>query len=275
VALLEAWFQGAAYRRHRHDTYAIGVTESGVQAFGYRGATHVSTPGQVVVLHPDEAHDGYAGSAAGFGYRLLYIEPALIFEAVRVLGGHRQELPFVRDPVVTNATLATAIRAAFQAERAPLATDDTVLALATGLLAEDSSGARTHNLRRLDFVAIDRARQFLDAETTRVVRSSELEALTGLSRFELARQFRAVVGTSPYRYSLMRRLDFARDQIARQRPLAAVAFETGFADQAHFTRQFAAAFGLTPARFGALSAGDGPPSQHRPCHPSGVVTHAR
>ncbi len=38
------------------------------------------------------------------------------------------------------------------------------------------------------------------------------------------------------------------------RPLADVACETGFADQAHFTRTFKAAFGLTPAGYRALSA---------------------
>ena len=37
VVLFEAWFRGSAYRRHRHDTYAIGVTETGLRAFAYRG----------------------------------------------------------------------------------------------------------------------------------------------------------------------------------------------------------------------------------------------
>ncbi len=73
VALLEAWFQGAAYRPHRHDTYAPGVTQTGVQAFRYRGASRISMPGEVVILYPDEAHDGYAGADSGFGYRLLYV----------------------------------------------------------------------------------------------------------------------------------------------------------------------------------------------------------
>ena len=170
VELLEAWFHGSAYHPHRHDTYAICLTDTGVQAFGYRGASHISTPGRVVVLHPDEIHDGYAGSDAGFGYRQLYVDPALIFEA----------------------------------------------------------------------------------ETTRVVRSTELEAVTGLSRYDLARQFRTMVGTSPYRYSLMRRLGLARSRIAQQRPLVDVALETGFADQAHCTRMFTAAYEVTPARYGAL-----------------------
>jgi AraC-like DNA-binding protein len=87
-----------------------------------------------------------------------------------------------------------------------------------------------------------------------VVRSSELEAVTGLTRYDLARQFRLICGTSPYRYLLMRRLDTAREQLARHGPLVEVAYDAGFADQAHFTRTFRAAFGLTPARYAALRA---------------------
>ena len=68
------------------------------------------------------------------------------------------------------------------------------------------------------------------------------------SRFELARQFRALYGTSPYRYLLMRRLASARDALTGHASLAEVALAAGFADQAHFTRMFKSAFGLTPAR---------------------------
>ncbi len=100
--------------------------------------------------------------------------------------------------------------------------------------------------------AEERARRFLDEEKTRVVRSWELEGVTGLSRYDFARQIRAVVGTSPYRYFLVRRLAYARTGIARGRPLVDIALEAGFADQLHFTRVFAAALGVTPARYGAL-----------------------
>src|SRR4051794_23942576 len=109
VEYLEAWFRSATYRRHRHDTYAICVTTGGVQAFYYRGTTETSTTGQVVILHPDELHDGYAATDAGYGYRQIYIEPALIFEAVQVLRGHPCPLPFVRTPVVTSSKLSQAV----------------------------------------------------------------------------------------------------------------------------------------------------------------------
>jgi AraC-like DNA-binding protein len=259
VELFSAWFAGEAYQKHRHDTYAIGVTDSGVQVFDYRGSVQASTPGQVVVLYPDEAHDGRAGAGDGFGYRIVYVEPALLLDAVRNLRGKPSPLPFVSEPVTTNAMLSRAIDATFRAPLEPLAVDSLIVELARGLMAGERGGAGSVISRRVDVQAVERARQFLNAEKTRVVHSHELESVTGLTRYDLARQFRIALGTSPYRYLLMRRLEFARERIHQERPLAEVACDAGFADQAHFTRVFRSAFGLTPARYRALRAGP-----HRP-----------
>jgi AraC-like DNA-binding protein len=257
VERFRAWFAGAAYQKHRHDTYAIGVTDSGVQVFDYRGSVHASTPGQVVVLYPDEVHDGRAGTAEGFGYRIVYVEPCLLTDAVRTLRGRPYPLPFVSEPVSTNAMLSRAIDAAFGAPLESLAVDSLIVDLAQGLMAGEG-GAGSVISRRVDVRAIERARQFLDAEKTRVVHSRELESITGLTRYDLSRQFRVMFGTSPYRYLLMRRLEFARERIHQGRPLVEVAFDAGFADQAHFTRVFRSAFGLTPARYRALRVRVGP-----------------
>lgn len=258
VELLEAWFHGQAYHKHRHDTYAICLTLAGVQGFAYRGAAEVSLPGQVVVLHPDEEHDGYARSEAGFGYRILYLDPALIFEAVLAIRGHASALPFVRAPVIINQhlnqQLSAAITGAFQDTREPLAIDSLVVQLAEGLIAADPSWRQSALPRHLDVAAVKRAQAFLDTQRTRVVRSAELEAVTGLTRYDLARQFRVMHGTSPYRYLLMRRLDFAREQLAQHPRLAEVAIAAGFADQAHFSRLFKAAYGITPAQYNVLHA---------------------
>jgi AraC-like DNA-binding protein len=256
IELLRAWFGGRAYARHRHDTYAIGVTEAGVQDFDYRGRAERSTPGQVVVLHPDEMHDGRAGTAGGFGYRIVYVEPARIAAAVRAIRGRPAPLPFVREPVSRNPTLARAVTAAFRFALEPLALDALVLRLAEGLVEGDSGSHAARAPRRLDHAALGRARALLDGRRA-VVRSAELEAVTGLSRYELARQFRAAYGTSPYRYSLMRRLDFARKRLDGAMPLAELALAAGFADQAHFTRMFGWAFGLTPGRYARLHAARG------------------
>lgn len=251
LELLQAAFGGRAYARHRHDTYAIGVTEFGVQTFDYRGKVENSLPGQVTVLHPDEMHDGRAGTSGGFGYRQVYVDPAAIADAVHAITGHPTALPFVREPVASNPTLAGAVADAFVWAPEPLALDALVLRLADGLLQADPRGPAARISRRVDHAALARGRAFLDSRRS-TVHSPELEAVTGLSRYELARQFRLLYGTSPHRYALLRRLDFTRTQLRDGIPLVDLALSAGFADQAHFTRMFRSAYGLTPGRYARL-----------------------
>ena len=249
---IEAYFAGHAYDPHRHDTYAIGYTLDGVQSFDYRGARADSRTGNVIVLHPDEVHDGRAGAETGFRYRMLYIEPRLIRDA---LGNRARSLPFVREAVSADSRLLDVLHRAFDdLDRGleALETDQIVLALAEALLALDPS-ARGGPHSATCAVAVERARQFLDAHFGRIVASDELEALTGLDRYALTRQFRAQLGTSPYRYLTMRRLDHVRSRLRAGHSLVDAALASGFADQSHMTRQFKRTYGLSPGHWRELN----------------------
>ncbi len=249
IELVEARFRGYPYSRHRHDTYTICQTISGVQGFNYRGAHEHSLRGQIVVLHPDEEHDGHAGNDDGFAYRGAYVAPALIAEAMEALTGRVGPLPFANEAVSNRPRLMHALNYAFLAEAAPLAIDSLLLCFAAGVLELDRSRIGSPRPAGLHPAAVARARELLDAEFARSIHSSELEAVSGLSRFTLARQFRAHVGTSPHRYQIMRRLAFARQRLRQGDRPADAAAEAGFADQAHFSRWFKAAYGLTPMGF--------------------------
>jgi AraC-like DNA-binding protein len=251
VELLQARFNGRGYSPHRHDTYGIALTDLGVQTFDYRGSVERSLPGQVTVLHPDELHDGRPGTDGGFAYRIVYVAPAQIGAAVRAITGKPTPLPFVRQPVTMSPWLAWAVRDAFGSGLEPLARDALILRLAEGLLSADPYLPAAQRPPRLDLTALGRAREFLDVRRS-IVRSAELERVTGLTRYELARQFRAAYGTSPYRYSLLRRLDSARRRLLTGARTVDVALAAGFADQAHFTRMFAANYGVTPGRYTRL-----------------------
>lgn len=255
VELFRARLRGRPFSRHRHDVYAIGVTEEGVQAFGYRGTVERSLPGQVFVLHPDELHDGRADGPGVFGYRQIYVSPDRIASALPALTGRQVPLPFAA-PVTDDPVLARVVRTAFVRAPEPLALDGLVLQLAEGLLRFSAAGLTSTLRCRVDLPAVERGRDFLRSRLT-IMRSAEVEAITGLDRYQFARQFHAVYGTSPYRYSVMRRLDVARGWLRDARPLAETAHEAGFADQAHFTRTFKAAFGMTPGRYARLCAARG------------------
>jgi AraC-like DNA-binding protein len=244
VERIEAFFQHNGYALHRHDTYAIGCTLAGVQSFHYRRCVRNSLPGGTMVLHPDETHDGQAGTDEGFRYRMIYVEPAL-FQAA--LGG--KPLPFIEGGLSDDPRLAAATQALLQGiDRAmdPLEQDDALFDLAHALDAV--SGARPLRASA-DFRAAQLARDYLHAALERPVTLDELAAASGRDRWSLSRDFRAFFGTSPHRYLTMRRLDAARQSMLDGMALVDAAAAAGFADQSHMTRHFVSAYGVTPSRW--------------------------
>jgi AraC-like DNA-binding protein len=245
----EVYLSTCAFEPHRHDTYAIGITTAGVQTFRYRGTRRFSLPGQLVILHPDEIHDGAAGTDDGFGYRVLYVAPELVRDA---LGA--DPLPFVADPVQPPAP-TTALLAFLLADLdepiGDLARVEIAVAVADAL--RSLGGRREDRSETIDVAAVGLVRDYLAVHAREQTPASTLEQVTGTDRFTLSRHFRRAFGTSPDRYRTMRRLALARAAIEDGLPLAQAAVSAGFADQSHMTRQFRRAYGFTPARWRALT----------------------
>jgi AraC-like DNA-binding protein len=77
-----------------------------------------------------------------------------------------------------------------------------------------------------------------------------LAATCGLSPDHFTRCFRRILGLTPARWLLQRRLDRAAERLATTRDaIDAIASDCGFADRFHLTRAFTARFGCPPARY--------------------------
>ena len=121
--------------------------------------------------------------------------------------------------------------------------------MAKCLLHADQESSCSAATEKVDAPAVEGTREFPSGIYERQSAARELERVGGLSRYELVRQFRRRCGTSPYHYSVMRRLDRSRRLIGQSAGLAATAADCGFADQAHFSRTFKAVYGITPGQY--------------------------
>lgn len=247
VERFDAAVAGRGFAPHRHDCYAVGLTLAGVQRFRYRGAAWAGLPGQVHVLHPDEVHDGEPGTPEGFAYRMLYLDPARVSAALGV-----GALPFVAAPLLDGADLSPWD---FDAPLDELAAHDLVQAIAH-LLA--TAAGRPVAAGRLQLAGLLRVRERIAAAPERLPAMAELEAVAGLDRWALARQFRLAFGLSPSGWRVQRQVARAQALLREGLALADVAAAAGFSDQSHLGRQFRRATGLTPARWRAAL---GPPGR--------------
>ncbi|GAA2869382.1 AraC family transcriptional regulator [Streptosporangium fragile] len=260
IERLEASLVGEAFSPHRHDTYAIGMTLKGVQTFRYRGELRHCLPGEWHILHPDETHDGAAGTDEGFGYRIIYIDPFLVQEA---LGG--RPLPFVADPVIGHRDMPPSLAACLVDIDEPLGDVERLeVALLVADALERHSSAPARKRAPLALEPLSRVRDLIADDPAVRHTVEEFEEVSGLDRWTIARRFRTAFGTSPTRFRTMRQLDRARRMLANGVPLCDAASEAGFADQSHMTRMFKRTYGLTPARWlAALTGAHSPPVTSR------------
>lgn len=253
IERIEARFRGNGFDPHRHDTYAIGLTLRGVQTFSYRGQVHASLPGQIIVIHPDELHDGGAGTESGLQYRMIYVQPEDIQAALETTGV--TSLPHLADPVSTDPRLQKILIDCLEdidVEMGDLKRSSLLAGLASALGRLGGNGGASAGV--LNWRALRLCTDFIKESFKDPITVNDLEQLANLDRFTLSRQFKRAYGTSPHRYLLMRRLAHVKQLLLLGKPLADVALDSGFSDQSHMTRHFKRAFGMTPGAWRQLTA---------------------
>jgi AraC family transcriptional regulator len=97
---------------------------------------------------------------------------------------------------------------------------------------------------------VNAARDFIVEHACAGFTTAQLAAAVPHDPGALNQAFRQVFGKSVGEYARQVRLDRALELITRTRtPIAEISAECGFHDQAHFTRTFSAAYGVTPGRY--------------------------
>ncbi len=255
VEAIHARFAGHAYDLHRHDDWLVGVTERGVQDFFCRGVRQRSTPGRVILIEPEEAHDGQAGTPDGFAYSMLYLPRSWMRAGLADTPGGDPAFPAI---LSEDATLGGAIRRACTvlAHPAERLTRDAALDAVLRLLRPHLGRPDRQTAARHDRRVAQRARDLLHDELAEDIGADALAREAGaMDRFQLARAFRSAYGTSPHAYLVQTRLLHARRLLAGGERPAAAAASCGFADQSHLGRWFRRAYGMTPAAYRAGCTG--------------------
>lgn len=97
---------------------------------------------------------------------------------------------------------------------------------------------------------VNRVSAFIEERLTECIRVSDLSTIARSSPSYFSCAFKRTFGSSPHAYLMSRRISRAVEMMLRsEAPLSEIAQSCGFADQAHFSRQFRRAMGHPPSHW--------------------------
>ena len=202
----------------------------------------------VSILPPHVVHDGRPANADGYRKRVIYIEPEVIGE---VFIGSAVDRPALPDISLRNAVSALDEPSDASMTRSRRRRDSIWSPSGS---ATSMGGSPSTDQVRPDRRASRRGGRGLPRVPGRPPVRARDDGGRGRAARRRARPIspeasRRRSGSPRTPTSSARRLETARDRILAGQPLADVATEVGFFDQAHLTRRFKRFLGVTPGRF--------------------------
>jgi AraC-like DNA-binding protein len=252
LELLYAQYIMQVFSPHMHNELAIGMVESGVHTYYYRGATHRAFPGQIVCCNPGEVHTGYPVTEDGWTYRMFYIDMPTLHNAISQITGREYHPAFFGQTVIDDLSTAQQLRRlhiTLEQSNSSLERESRwIMTLARLITRHIDDPVRLHPVGS-EKEPIARAKNYIEGNYTDNISLDELAQVACLSPYHFLRVFRDTVGLPPHAYLTQVRVMRAKQLLDSKLPIAQIATGTGFTDQSHLTRRFKQMLGITPGQY--------------------------
>lgn len=248
ISLIDAHYRQFAFKRHYHLDYHMGLITEGQQEYYFNGTRYRAGKGELVIMPPDEIHDGQPQQDSGYKVKVFSITPDWLHKQADELGAKGQ-VYFPLHKVADNQLFfdLSQLHCKLGNPLFPqLAKDCMPIEYFSKLLTRHSQ-LRPKQAVPLGSKDLNQLRDYLMANLDQKISLESLAALCDLSPSQLLRQFKKATGMTPYAWLARLRLEHAMALLKAGYSSTEVAYRVGFYDQAHFVRSFRQAFGVAPS----------------------------
>lgn len=225
---------------HFHDTYSIGVIKSGAEKLILPAKELQLCAGSLVIIPPRYPHAHAFADSAAWSYCCIYLPAEFFLWLCR----SRQDLHelVVIDNQAVSASFIKWHGIGFSGAEHFLSR----LFQMAIVMQDEGTSIRPQSNQQLEEL-LTRFRN----HPGQIYQLDNLAADFGMSKFSFIRYFKSGTGLTPHHCLMMYRVQKAKELLAGDHKLAAIAFDLGFFDQSHFHRNFRYFSGTTPKQFRA------------------------
>lgn len=235
------------YDKHSHPHFSIGAITGGHSHYLNQRSRQEVGRGHLVLMNPEEVHACNPIADEPWSYLMFYLDTGWLQRQQEEAGlgdaFHPFDMAASRDPLLYQG-LCWLHRQLWQ-EPEPLAREVACHQFSRQLLARLTPASWDDRPPQ----HLQRAAELMQDDCCSPLTLAQLSAVAGLTPSHFVRSFSRHYGMTPHAYLLDQRIRHARALLRRGEPLAEVALASGFADQAHFQRQFKRRVAATPGHY--------------------------
>lgn len=247
---------------HHHDFYEIYFFLGGDVEYRVEGKTYLLKPADLLLINPRELHQPIVKHGATYERIVLWIDKNYLesFENGNV---SLTKCFDIQSPTHSNILRPTGVQRSKISEYlnsmiaefygdgygAGLSADGLFLQLMVEINRLALQKGRTAEPVN-DTLFITQVLSFINEHYNEDLSLDSIARKFFVSKYHLSHEFSRWVGTSVYRYIMLKRLLNAKELLAKGFTPGAVYHECGFQDYANFYRAFKAEYGVSPKEFG-------------------------
>jgi AraC-like DNA-binding protein len=249
VTLWQGCDSGGVLPRHAHEEFQIVLSKSVPYEFSYRRSKTILPPRHLGVIQSGEPHASRSDDSTGQTLRLMFFSPEILFTAAEMLEEFKS--PVLPNLVISEAAIVEQflhLHTTLTEKSSQLECETLIFEFLTQLIlrcAENPPNLQEWQETRI----VKQVRDYLQDNYAENVSLSHLAEMVDRTAAHLVRVFTAKVGLPPHVYQTQVRIARAKTLLMQGYAIADVAQATGFADHAHFSRQFKRLNGVTPKMY--------------------------
>lgn len=236
-----------AYKPHLHSELSIGIIEKGKTVLTINDVDYELSEGEAVIIMPYVVHNCQPIDIRNWAFTMIYLDDSYrdalissISEDLKIgiakLG--KKEFDLIR-------SLADTLKSKYDEFIKEVEIIDCINKIIESIDVKISN--------EIDKV-IEGIRLYIKDNFLMALSLDDLSQVFDMNKFRLIRRFKKLYNSTPSAYQLQLKVDYAKQLMKYEDNLVKVSLKAGFYDQAHFTREFKKATGMTPRQY-AISEG--------------------
>ena len=240
-----------SYKAHSHQEFSVGAVTEGITLTTVRDRTYALSPGSLVLIEPEMVHSCNPPAGAVRSYVVAYFDVQWCHSLQEALFGKLGRfIPPATTLLQDDALFHSLLELATLLPSDALALEKTEkLTQFAGDLFIRACDLSVVPFDREQHGIVDEVKSYLKQQSELKITLEELSATFRCNPYHLLRTFNKIVGLPPHAFMLNARIERAKQLLRDGVSLAAVAAETGFADQSHFHKTFRRIVAATPRQY--------------------------